>query len=81
MTDSATLLLLFSHKAFVSAGEWGLLPDYTHWRWRIGSAKTAPSPSLATEVWGRQLTSPVGVAAGLDKNAQIIEPLMKLGTL
>ena len=61
------------------AGEWGLLPDYTHWTWRIGSAKKAGAPSLSTEAWGRKLSSPVGVAAGLDKHAQIIDPLMDLG--
>lgn len=62
------------------AGEWGLLPDFRHMTWRLGSAQKLKSSRLATELWGHKLTSPVGVAAGLDKNARIIDPLFGLGT-
>lgn len=70
----------YSHNAFITAGEWGLLPDYRHMTWRVGSTSKANSSRLVTELWGHKLASPVGVAAGLDKNARVIDPLFALGT-
>jgi hypothetical protein len=73
------LFILISHDAFITAGEWGLLPDYRHWQWRYGIGRSSGSSRLFTEVWGHKFNSPVGVAAGLDKNAKIIDPLYGLG--
>jgi dihydroorotate dehydrogenase len=39
----------------------------------------APSPVLATEVAGLRFPSPVGLAAGYDKDAQVFAPLLGLG--
>ncbi|MCA8929539.1 MAG: quinone-dependent dihydroorotate dehydrogenase [Alphaproteobacteria bacterium] len=39
-----------------------------------------PAPdSLATEAFGRRLASPVGIAAGLDKDGEAMAPLLALG--
>ncbi len=40
---------------------------------------TADSPALATRLWGRDFPSPVGLAAGFDKNAEAPAELLKLG--
>jgi len=37
------------------------------------------SPALATEVAGLKMPNPVGLAAGFDKNAEAIAPLMRAG--
>ncbi len=37
------------------------------------------SPALATEICGLKLPNPVGLAAGFDKNAEAIAPLMRAG--
>ncbi|HET6520166.1 MAG TPA: dihydroorotate dehydrogenase (quinone), partial [Geminicoccaceae bacterium] len=36
-------------------------------------------PRLATELWGRRLPNPFGVAAGFDKDAEAVDPLLRLG--
>ncbi len=36
-------------------------------------------PILATRVWGRDFTNPIGLAAGFDKNAEVIDPMLRLG--
>jgi dihydroorotate dehydrogenase len=36
-------------------------------------------PSLKLTLWGRQFTNPVGLAAGFDKNAEVVSPMLKLG--
>jgi dihydroorotate dehydrogenase len=38
-----------------------------------------PEPVLALDVFGRSLDSPLGLAAGFDKNARAFEPLYALG--
>lgn len=42
-------------------------------------ARTAADPILACELWGRRLASPLGLAAGFDKNAEVVAPLLGLG--
>jgi len=52
------------------------------WAARMGlfPRETRPDPpSLAVEVWGRRFPNPLGVAAGFDKNAEVVEPLLSLG--
>jgi dihydroorotate dehydrogenase len=42
--------------------------------------ETRPDPtSLTTTVWGREFSNPLGIAAGFDKNAEIIDQLLGLG--
>ncbi len=60
-------------------------PETAH-RWalqavRCGLVPRLPSPpaNLATAAFGRQLTSPVGIAAGLDKDAEAMAALLALG--
>lgn len=58
-----------THKLGIQAAQHGLFP-----------VETRPDPpSLATTVWGRRFRNPLGLAAGFDKDAEAIEPLMKLG--
>ena len=42
--------------------------------------ETRPDPpSLITTVWGREFPNPIGVAAGFDKHAEVVEPLLGVG--
>ncbi|PZP86597.1 MAG: dihydroorotate dehydrogenase (quinone) [Azospirillum brasilense] len=57
-----------AHRAAIRALQMGVAPksQFTH-------------PSLATELAGLKLPSPVGLAAGFDKNAEAVEGLQKAG--
>lgn len=49
-------------------------------RWGLaGADRSADDPVLATEVFGLHFSNPVGLAAGFDKDAVAILPLMRLG--
>jgi dihydroorotate dehydrogenase len=39
----------------------------------------ADDPVLATTVWGKAFVNPIGVAAGFDKNAEVVDGLFNLG--
>ena len=39
----------------------------------------ADDPVLATTVWGKAFVNPIGVAAGFDKNAEVVDALFDLG--
>ncbi|MCI4661161.1 MAG: quinone-dependent dihydroorotate dehydrogenase [Neomegalonema sp.] len=41
-------------------------------------ASPAPAPRLRTSVWGLDFPSPIGIAAGFDKNAQVPDALLRL---
>lgn len=46
----------------------------------FGPRQGKPDDSiLATEVWGRKFSNPVGIAAGFDKNAEAVRPLYRAG--
>ena len=46
----------------------------------LGSGRLeADDPLLATELWGRRLANPLGVAAGFDKHAEAMAALLTLG--
>ncbi|MDH3472218.1 MAG: quinone-dependent dihydroorotate dehydrogenase [Rhodospirillales bacterium] len=46
----------------------------------FGPKAAAPDdPILATRVWGRAFANPVGLAAGFDKDAEVVGPLLDLG--
>jgi dihydroorotate dehydrogenase len=48
--------------------------------WRCGPiARTPPDPALAQTVWGCKFPNPVGIAAGFDKDARVMAPLLRLG--
>jgi len=66
------------------AHEWGL----RGLRWGLGTPLTrfpvravtgVRDAALEQTLWGLRFANPVGLAAGLDKNAQVIEPLAALG--
>ena len=42
-------------------------------------AATRDYPVLQSEVFGMRFANPIGLAAGFDKNAEVIEPLLSLG--
>jgi dihydroorotate dehydrogenase len=49
---------------------------------RLGLSPRAtipPDPVLACHIFGKQLPNPFGMAAGFDKDAEVIEPLLRLG--
>ena len=49
---------------------------------RTGTAFTSEprwNPSLATDVAGLRFPNPVGLAAGFDKNAEVVDPMLTLG--
>jgi dihydroorotate dehydrogenase len=48
-------------------------------RWRRRLAPACPAPSVPTRIAGLSLRNPIGLAAGLDKNADCVEPLADLG--
>jgi dihydroorotate dehydrogenase len=61
-------------------------PETSHnmalWALRLGLAgrdRTPDEPVLATRAFGRDFTNPIGLAAGFDKDAVAIAPLMRLG--
>ncbi|KAL4443365.1 hypothetical protein ABPG75_011102 [Micractinium tetrahymenae] len=58
-----------SHKMGILAAKLGFFPRETR----------PDPPSLRTTVWGREFPNPLGVAAGFDKDAEVVEPLLGLG--
>lgn len=48
---------------------------------KLMPARTPPAddPILATELWGRRLANPLGLAAGFDKHAEVPDALLALG--
>lgn len=56
--------------------------ELTLWALRRGlAARRQPfdDPILATRVWGRDLANPLGLAAGFDKNAAVMGPMLAMG--
>ena len=45
----------------------------------VGGPAARDPPSLAVRVLGLAFNNPIGIAAGFDKNAQVVLPLMRLG--
>ncbi|HBN32100.1 MAG TPA: dihydroorotate dehydrogenase (quinone) [Rhodobacteraceae bacterium] len=58
-----------AHTLSLTALKLGLVP----------MAGVVTSPRLATTIAGLQLPNPIGLAAGYDKNAEAIEPLLRAG--
>ena len=48
--------------------------------WALSRARTEPDdPRLAQTVWGLNFRNPVGMAAGFDKDARVLAPLLATG--
>ncbi|MCH8918810.1 MAG: dihydroorotate dehydrogenase (quinone), partial [Proteobacteria bacterium] len=48
--------------------------------WGLGPRFQAPEdPALAVTLWGKRFANPLGLAAGFDKFATVIGPMMDLG--
>ena len=45
----------------------------------IQSAERIDDPRLKTTLWNRAFPNPLGLAAGFDKNAEVIGPMLRLG--
>jgi len=58
-----------AHGLAIRALQAGLVPRPT----------TFESPALEQSVWGLPFTNPVGLAAGFDKNAQVVDLMLKQG--
>jgi dihydroorotate dehydrogenase len=58
-----------AHNLGIMAAKMGFFPKETR----------PDPPSLATTVWGRKFPNPIGMAAGFDKHAEVIEPLLGIG--
>lgn len=58
-----------AHKAGLCAMKRGLHPHY----------EAINDPRLKVTLWDRQFPNPVGLAAGFDKNAEVIGPMLKMG--
>jgi dihydroorotate dehydrogenase len=61
-------------------------PETAHWltiralKLGLGGASRAPDdPILACRVWGLDFANPIGLAAGFDKNAEVIDAMLALG--
>ena len=70
---AATLLGLLdpetAHNLTLRALEAGLVPP----------ARDADPPGLAIDLWGKRFANPVGLAAGFDKDARVIDRMLALG--
>ncbi|HTP97224.1 MAG TPA: quinone-dependent dihydroorotate dehydrogenase [Burkholderiales bacterium] len=44
-----------------------------------GGSEGADDPILATRVWGLEFANPVGLAAGFDKHAEVIDAILAIG--
>lgn len=56
--------------------------SFTLWCLKKGvapSQKVTPDPILQTSIWGREFTNPLGLAAGFDKNAEVVKPMLAQG--
>ncbi len=59
----------FSHNLTLAALRLGLAP----------AQRGGDDDILATRLWGRDFANPIGLAAGFDKNAQVIDAMLGLG--
>jgi dihydroorotate dehydrogenase len=58
-----------AHRATITALKLGLGP----------AAAEADDPVLAVTLWGRHFANPIGLAAGFDKDAEVVDPMLRLG--
>ncbi|RYP32729.1 hypothetical protein DL767_005063 [Monosporascus sp. MG133] len=67
-----------AHNAAVSSMK-GLYEVNLHPRERAGGFSSSEGPDISVSVFGTQLANPIGISAGLDKHAEIPDPLFALG--
>ncbi len=58
-----------AHRATITALKLGLGPV----------AAEPDDPVLAVTLWGRHFANPIGLAAGFDKDAEVVDPMLRLG--
>ncbi|OWJ64521.1 quinone-dependent dihydroorotate dehydrogenase [Inquilinus limosus] len=58
-----------AHRATITALKLGLGP----------AAAGPDDPILAVSLWGRRFANPIGLAAGFDKDAEVVDPMLRLG--
>ncbi|MEM6780507.1 MAG: quinone-dependent dihydroorotate dehydrogenase [Pseudomonadota bacterium] len=58
-----------AHKVSIAAMKAGFAPKY----------EAVDDPKLKTTLWGRTFNNPIGLAAGFDKNAEVIAPMLNIG--
>ncbi|WP_225768124.1 quinone-dependent dihydroorotate dehydrogenase [Inquilinus sp. Marseille-Q2685] len=58
-----------AHRATITALKLGLGPV----------AREPDDPVLAVRLWGRDFANPIGLAAGFDKDAEVVDPMLRLG--
>ncbi|MGO4125173.1 quinone-dependent dihydroorotate dehydrogenase [Inquilinus sp. YAF38] len=58
-----------AHRATITALKLGLGPV----------AGGPDDPVLAVTLWGRDFANPIGLAAGFDKDAEVVDPMLRLG--
>lgn len=61
-----------AHNLSIKALKTGLMPE-------CHGGRLATDPLTVSSLFGRDLYNPIGLAAGFDKNAEVIDPLFKLG--
>jgi dihydroorotate dehydrogenase len=63
-----------AHRATITALKLGLGPVAS------GPVASGPDdPVLAVTLWGRDFANPIGLAAGFDKDAEVVDPMLRLG--
>jgi dihydroorotate dehydrogenase len=67
------LLHLLDPEAAHRATIWALKHGFA------GAAATVDDPVLATRVWDLEFTNPLGLAAGFDKDAEVVDAMLALG--
>jgi dihydroorotate dehydrogenase len=67
------LLHLFSPEAAHGVAIWALKNGLA------GRSRDADDPLLATHVWGLPFPNPIGLAAGFDKDAEVLDAMLALG--
>ncbi|TSD86713.1 quinone-dependent dihydroorotate dehydrogenase [Mycobacterium sp. KBS0706] len=58
-----------AHRATITALKLGLGPTVAE----------PDDPVLAVTLWGRRFANPIGLAAGFDKDAEVVDPMLRLG--
>lgn len=58
-----------AHRATITALKLGLGPVVSE----------PDDPVLAATLWGRDFANPIGLAAGFDKDAEVVDPMLRLG--
>jgi len=58
-----------AHRLTIAAAKYGLLPSDTR----------KDDSRLNVHLWGRVFSNPLGIAAGFDKDAEAIEPVLNMG--